>query len=94
MRVRVKTVYADPIGSASPGEIIDRPQKQCDELIAGGYAELVTETSAIPPPPAAAAVDQHAAQSERDRLGDAHDEDEDDDEPSGKRGAKPGKKRR
>jgi len=52
MRVRVKTIYAGPHGSAGPGDEIDLPDEQAQALIDDGNAVSVTpkpETATAPP---------------------------------------------
>jgi len=54
MRVRMKTQYAGPGGSAGPGVTIDLEEAEANGLIAGGYAEAVPAAPELAPEPAAA----------------------------------------
>ena len=41
MRVKMRTIYASPTKSASPGQEIDLPEAEAAGLVKGGYATLV-----------------------------------------------------
>jgi hypothetical protein len=43
MKVRLKTIYAGPSGSAHPGEVIDVSEREGAELVNGGYADTVKQ---------------------------------------------------
>ncbi len=60
MRVRMKTQYAGPGGSAGPGSTIDLEDAEANGLIAGGYAEAVPAEPQLPLEPVAA--EEHAAE--------------------------------
>ena len=46
MRVRMKTLLAGPFGIRQPGEVHDVGAKEAEALVAGGYAEQVTDRAA------------------------------------------------
>jgi hypothetical protein len=48
-KVRMKTTLAGPGRAASPGQIIDVPADEAQQLVGGGYAEAVTEAGEIEP---------------------------------------------
>lgn len=42
-RIKLFTIFAGPSGIAHPGQIISVSDEAADELVSGGYAELVDE---------------------------------------------------
>ena len=53
MRVKMKTIYAGPSGSAPPGKVIDLPDAEANALVAGGYATPVEAPAPAAVPPVA-----------------------------------------
>ena len=50
MRVRMVTRYAGPDGVWQPGAVVDLPEGQAMELVAGGYAEAAEKAAKAPAP--------------------------------------------
>ncbi len=56
MRIKLRTIYAGPLGTFQPGAVVDFPEAQAEALVAGGYATPVVEpapSAPTPPKPAA-----------------------------------------
>ncbi len=60
MRVKMITLACGPSWSASPGEVIDLPNKVAKELIAGRYAEVATDSKVIAEPEPESVVEDPA----------------------------------
>lgn len=59
MRVKMRTYYAGPAGSAQPGGLLTVSEEEGAALIAGNYAEAV-ETAAAPAPTSEPAAEEVA----------------------------------
>lgn len=57
MKIKLRTVYASPTLTASPGDVIELSADEARGLLSGGFAEAVkaeVETADAPPPENAA----------------------------------------
>lgn len=47
MKIRMKSIYAGPRGSFSPGQVADLDQASAYALIEGGFAEQIDEPATV-----------------------------------------------
>ena len=88
MKVRMRTTYAGPRGTAGPGKIIDLPDQEAMGLLKSGYAVPAPAERA----PASARAEKAVAPPNTEKA--AADEAEDDAENSVDRDVKRGRKNR
>ena len=48
VKVRMKTIYAGPDGTCSPGKTIDLSKEEAGDLVKGGYAEYAAAVKSVP----------------------------------------------
>lgn len=68
MKVKMKTTFAGPNGTARPGTIIDVTEKQAIDLVSGKYAEYVKESTVDPVKPAKTVTDKAPHNCNRKQL--------------------------
>ena len=66
MKIRMKSIYAGPLGTIDAGAVRDVPDADGKALVDGGYADelkpIVRETATLPPPPETRLADMTRAQ--------------------------------
>jgi hypothetical protein len=68
MRVRLLANHISPKGVFKPPTIIDVPDAEAKELIAGGYAELPKAAKPKPPPPPEPEEDETPARTQLEPM--------------------------